>query len=107
MKDHGTQLLKNKAKGYGTYSEIVQDEFLPEVTKNTRVVCHFYHPDFERCKIYDMHLKLIAPKHLETKFITLNVEKAPFFVEKLEIQMLPTIIYFLDGVCMSRIIGFD
>lgn len=107
MKAVGEQMIENKAKGYGTYSEIVQDEFLPEVTKNERVLCHFYHPDFERCKIYDLHLKTIAQSHLETKFITLNVEKAPFFVEKLGLQVLPTVIYFQDGMARDRIVGFD
>lgn len=107
MKAVGEKMIENKAKGYGTYSEITQDEFLPEVTKNERVICHFYHNDFQRCKIYDMHLKTIAPAHLETKFITLNVEKAPFFVEKLGLQCLPTVIYFQDGVARDRIVGFD
>jgi hypothetical protein len=37
-----------------TRSEIVEEEFLKEVTGSELVVCHFYHNDFERCKIMDM-----------------------------------------------------
>lgn len=42
------------AKGHGEYREIAQDEFLKEVTSSPRVAVHFYHNDFERCKIMDM-----------------------------------------------------
>eukprot|EP00954_Amorphochlora_amoebiformis_P017325 1318386-Amorphochlora_amoeboformis.AAC.1 len=40
-------------RGHGKYSEIVEEEFLPTVTKSKHVVCHFYHKDFQRCKIMD------------------------------------------------------
>lgn len=42
------------AKGHGEYQEITQDAFLAEVTSSARVAVHFYHNDFERCKIVDM-----------------------------------------------------
>ena len=41
---------------YGRYTEIIETEFLDTVLKNDKVVCHFYHKDFERCKIIDKHL---------------------------------------------------
>jgi hypothetical protein len=44
----------------GDYREIVEDEFLNYVTKNVYSLVHFYHNDFERCKIIDKHLRLIA-----------------------------------------------
>ncbi len=77
------------------------------MTSCKRVLCHFYHNDFERCKIYDQHLRVIAHEHLETRFITINVEKAPFFVEKLAIKVLPSLIYFEDGISKTRVIGFE
>jgi len=97
----------NKTKGYGEYREIDETEFLPTVTKNDKVVCHFYHPDFERCKIIDEHLKKICLTHLEAKFVKINAEKSPFFVSKLVIKMLPTIVCFVDGVAVDRVVGFD
>eukprot|EP00164_Ancoracysta_twista_P001484 GFYU01001944.1.p1 GENE.GFYU01001944.1~~GFYU01001944.1.p1 ORF type:complete len:243 (-),score=98.58 GFYU01001944.1:116-844(-) len=92
--------------GHGQYREITEEEFLEEVTKSERVICHFYHPEFERCGIMDKHLQTIAKKYLETKMIKLNVEKAPFFVEKLGIKTLPAVVLFKDGVADARIVGF-
>lgn len=68
---------------------------------------HFYHKDFERCKIIDMHLSKISSNHGETKIVKLNAQKSPFFVQKLAIKILPTICCFINGVLKDRIIGFD
>ena len=70
-------------------------------------IVHFFHKDFERCKIFDMHLRNISKKHTETKFASLDAEKAPFFVTKLQIQVLPTIICFYNGVATDRVVGFE
>ena len=67
-------------KGHGKYTEVTEAEFLPNVTGSKFVICHFYHHDFERCKIVDMHLREIARTHVEAKFIYINAEKAPFFI---------------------------
>lgn len=50
-------------KGHGVYSEIEEEQFLNVVTKSEFSSVHFYHQDFERCKIIDMHLKDIAHHH--------------------------------------------
>lgn len=55
----------------------------------------------------DMHLHKICKMHLEARFVRIDAEKCPFFVEKLMIQMLPTIILFENGVAIDRIIGFE
>lgn len=54
-----------------------------------------------------MHLRNIARAHPEAKFIFLNAEKSPFFIQKLQVQVLPTIICFADGVAVDRIVGFE
>ena len=54
-----------KVKGHGDYKVIQETEFLKEVSTTKRVICHFYHKDFERCKIMDKHLNLICKKHQE------------------------------------------
>ena len=41
---------KLKNEKYGNYTEIIETEFLDTMLKNEKVVCHFYHKDFERCK---------------------------------------------------------
>lgn len=94
-------------KGHGEYREVTEGEFLGEVTGSKKVICHFHHREFVRCKIVDKHLKLLAPKYFETKFIRVDAENAPFFVTKLAIKTLPFVILFRDGVATERLIGFQ
>jgi hypothetical protein len=77
---------------YGQYKEIIETEFLDIMLKNQLVVCHFYHRDFERCKIMDKHLKIIAEAHPETFFVKIDAEKTPFFTEKLQIKVFTKIL---------------
>jgi len=83
MKNEYQTKQENLIKGHGQYTEIKEEEFLPNVTGSKFVVCHLYHKDFERCKIVDMHLRNIARSHTEAKFIYINAEMTPFFVKKL------------------------
>ncbi len=94
-------------KGHGVYSEIEEEQFLKVVTKSEFTAVHFYHKDFERCKIMDKHLHEVAYNHPEAKFVKLDAEKAPFFIKKLQIQVLPTVVFFKDGVAVDRIVGFE
>jgi len=96
-----------KQQGHGEYREITEEDFLKEVCGSQWVVVHFHHREFFRCKIVDKHLRIIAQKHLSCKWLTLDAEKAPFFVSKLAIQMLPTVIVFKDGVVHEQFSGFD
>lgn len=59
-----------------------------------------------RCKILDKHLATLAKKHVETKFIKLNVEKAPFLTERLRIKIIPTLALLLDGKSKDYVVGF-
>ncbi|KAH7683530.1 ATP binding protein [Dioscorea alata] len=85
-----------KRQGHGEYREISEGDFLGEVTGSERVICHFYHREFYRCKIMDKHLKALAPLHIDTKFIKLDAENAPFFVAKLAVKTLPCVILFRE-----------
>ncbi|KAJ1460795.1 thioredoxin-like protein [Pelagophyceae sp. CCMP2097] len=107
MKRAQTERVENVQKGHGTYSEISQDDFLKDVLKSQHALVHFYHADFERCKIMDHHLAILAPQHVEAKFMRIDANKAPFFVKKLTIQVIPTVVVFLDGVAVGRLVGFD
>ena len=49
-----------------------EGDFLEIVTQTQRVVCHFYHRDFERCKLLDKHLQILARKYFDTRFIKLS-----------------------------------
>ncbi|XP_045203350.2 thioredoxin domain-containing protein 9-like [Mercenaria mercenaria] len=96
------------SKGHGKYTEVADEkEFFDTCKKSKKVVCHFYRDSTFRCKIVDKHLELLAPKHLETKFIKINAEKCKFLVDKLRIVVLPTICIAIDGKTQDYIVGFD
>ncbi|CAH9140507.1 unnamed protein product [Cuscuta epithymum] len=96
-----------KKKGHGEYREITEGDFLGEVTGSEKTICHFSHREFYRCKIMDKHLKSLAPKHFDTKFLKLDAENAPFFVTKLGIKTLPCVIFFRNGIATDRLVGFQ
>lgn len=58
--------------GHGSYSEISEGDFLETVTKTENVVVHFYHKDFERCKIVDKHMEGLSKKFLDARFVKLS-----------------------------------
>ncbi|KAG7331284.1 hypothetical protein KOW79_005253 [Hemibagrus wyckioides] len=95
------------SKGHGEYREIPSEkDFFAEVKESKNVVCHFYRDSTFRCKILDKHLSIMAKKHLETKFIKLNVEKAPFLTERLRIKVIPTLALVKDGKTKDYVVGF-
>ncbi|XP_058755776.1 thioredoxin domain-containing protein PLP3B-like [Vicia villosa] len=96
-----------KKKGHGEFREVTEGDFLGEVTGSEKVICHFYHKEFYRCKIMDKHLKSLSIKHIDSKFIRLDAENAPFFVTKLAIKTLPCVILFRQGVAVDRLVGFQ
>jgi hypothetical protein len=89
IKSAHNQMLENIGKGHGQFRDIVQDEFIGQVTSSNVVICHFYHKDFQKCRVMDHHLAKLAPRHIESKFIKIDAEKAPFFVEKVSILPVP------------------
>ena len=108
LQQQHNQQLALRARGHGDVRTIAEDEFLPECTGSSEyVVVHFYHEEFETCRVLDHHLSKIAPLHLEAKFLRLNATKAPFFVTKLKVQVLPTLIVFQHGKMKDRMTGFD
>mmetsp|Transcript_1979 Transcript_1979/g.4753 ORF Transcript_1979/g.4753 Transcript_1979/m.4753 type:complete len:251 (+) Transcript_1979:56-808(+) len=107
MKEAQEKQQKNAALGHGQYDEIAEDEFLKVVTSSDLSIVHFYHRNFEKCKIMDMHLGKCAKKFFGTRFVKLNAEKAHFFVEKLAIRTLPCVVTFNDGKAVGRQVGFE
>ena len=72
----------------------------------TRFLMMVFFLCFVRCKILDKHLAILAKKHVETKFIKLNVEKAPFLTERLRIKIIPTLALLVDGKSKDYVVGF-
>ena len=51
-------------------------------------------------------MRRMSSKHPDTLFIGVDAEKAPFFVAKLAIRCLPTLVVFNDGIAVDRVVGF-
>ncbi|XP_064549246.1 thioredoxin domain-containing protein 9 [Drosophila montana] len=93
--------------GHGTYSELADEKEFFEVSKKSpNIVCHFYRDSSERSRIVDMHLKILAAKHVEAKFCKVNAEKTPFLTQRLRIKVLPTIALVKDSKTKDFIVGF-
>jgi len=107
LKQMQREKMENIGKGHGQYREISQDEFLAEVTSSEKVVCHFYHRDAPICEIMHHHISRLVARHIETKFIKIDAAKAPFFVTKLHIRTMPTLVIFFDGVAVDKVVGFE
>ncbi|CAD2221520.1 hypothetical protein AGDE_09727 [Angomonas deanei] len=87
-----------KGKQHGQYREVGQDEFFNVVVREkggSDCVCvHFYHKDFESCKVMDRRLSELAKEMLYVRFVRIDAEKSPFLIERLRVTMLPCLLIF-------------
>ncbi len=87
----------------GTYESVEHEKTIMQMTTDyPRVVVHFAHRDFKRCRIMDAHLNSLAKQYPSTKFFKIFVENANFLVEKLKIKVLPCVICFKDAVTVDK-----
>lgn len=111
MEELRKEIAKNQemqANHHGRYIEIKHEKELIQITaKSSLSVVHFFHEDFEKCKIMDQKLEELSSKYFTTRFLRVNVANVPWLVSKLEVQVLPCVVGFVDGISKERIIGFD
>merc|ERR1712159_538044 len=94
--------------GHGKLNEINSDkDFFEEAKGAKKMVVHFYRNTTMRCKLLDEHLKTLSKKHLETKFLKLDVDKCDWIVERLNIRVIPTLAFVKDGKTKDYMRGFD
>ena len=94
------------AAGHGELRDVPdQKQFFEELKRVARAVVHFYRGANRRCDIVDAHLRALAAKHVETKFLRVDAERSPFVAEKLKVWALPTIVLVKDGRTDHSIIG--
>ena len=82
MQKKHSQQKKWKDLGHGTYEELgggqdardVARDFFQVSKESDRLVVHFYRPSTRYCDVFHAHLAKLAPKHMETKFVKINVE---------------------------------
>ena len=127
MKVKQEQQLQWRAAGHGVYTELESTQHSGDVAKaffdaaksSQRLVIHFYRNTTRSCDVFHRALSELAPKHLETKFIKIDVEGcddsreggsgvgSKYLVEKLGIVVMPTILIVLDRKATHHIRGFD
>lgn len=107
MKKRQEKTLEWKRNGHGEYLELADEKEFFEISKKSEnIICHFYRDSTERCKIVDKHLKVLAPKHLEARFVKVNAEKCPFLTQRLRIKVIPSIALIKDSKTKDFIVGF-
>mmetsp|Transcript_16070 Transcript_16070/g.29835 ORF Transcript_16070/g.29835 Transcript_16070/m.29835 type:complete len:247 (+) Transcript_16070:99-839(+) len=125
QKQHAQQ-KKWKELGHGEYKELgsgstqgdardIAKEFFQAAKSSDRMVVHFYRPSTRYCDVFHAHLEKLAPKHLETRFVKINVEGcdheggggASFLVERLGVVVMPTLVLVKDRKAFHHIRGFD
>ncbi|KAL4434318.1 hypothetical protein ABPG75_000759 [Micractinium tetrahymenae] len=93
-------------KGHGEYREVEEKEFFKEMKGEERMVCHFYRSSLP-CQVFDKHLAILAARHMETKFVRVHAEKAPFLTERLKVWMLPTLAIIRSEKTTDYVVGLD
>ncbi|KAJ2942231.1 hypothetical protein O0L34_g15778 [Tuta absoluta] len=107
MKQRAKKKQEWLANGHGEYTEVDNEkDFFTVCNKSEHVVCHFYKNDTPRCKIVDMHLKILAKKHVETRFVKIDAERAPFLTGRLKIRVIPTVACVKENKMKDFIVGF-
>ena len=93
--------------GHGGYEQLAEEKmFFDIIKKSDNVVIHFFTPTNTRSPILDKHLKILAPKHVETKFVSLNAEKCPFLAARLNIKTIPTLVCIQNSIMIDKVVGF-
>ncbi|CAO2206305.1 unnamed protein product [Urochloa humidicola] len=106
MRRAAERRAKWRAMGHGEYAEVPEKEFFAAAKASERLVCHFYRDNWP-CKVLDKHLSILAKQHVETRFIKVHAEKAPFLTEKLRIVVLPTLAIVKNAKVEDYVVGFD
>lgn len=74
---------------------------------NPGVVVHFFDANFATCKLMDERLTQLAERHFNTThFVRIAAKDAPFLTARLQIQVLPCVIAYVNGVEKKRLLGF-
>lgn len=108
LKKKESQRAEWLANGHGEYEELAEEKmFFDTIKKSKNCVVHFYTNSSPRCAIVDKHLKLLAPKHIETRFVSLNAEKCPFLAQNLKIKTIPSIVLVHESIMVDKIVGFS
>lgn len=94
------------ARGHGELTEVDEKGFFSSVKGEERAVALFVRSS-RPCEILTEHVRRLAPLHLETLFVKVDAEKAPFLADRLKLWMLPTLAVVKNGSVEHYIVGLD
>uniref|UniRef100_A0A7S0ZHL8 Thioredoxin domain-containing protein n=1 Tax=Timspurckia oligopyrenoides TaxID=708627 RepID=A0A7S0ZHL8_9RHOD len=108
MKEQAMKQREWDLNGHGNLSQIIERDFFDVVKRSENVCVCFYRPGSTRfADDYVLHLKKLAEFHREVKFVSLDAEKCPFLVDKLNIWMLPSTVLVKNAKAEHTYFGLD
>jgi thioredoxin-like negative regulator of GroEL len=84
-----------------------EKEFFRFSQASRRVVVHFCRTGNKFCDLLNQHLRRLAELHMETRFLVVEADRAPFLVERLHIRVMPTIVLCREGKTEKSLPGLD
>lgn len=97
------QFIDDNTKGLVTVTE---EDLMNVVLNNPTVVISFTN-HFEKCKVVNNLLDSLSSRHLNVKWLTIDVMAAPFLVAKLKIKVLPYVITYKNKNIVDKFAGFE
>jgi len=108
LKKKQVQRSKWLANNHGRIHEIMdQKQFFEHVKSTKHVICLFYSKTSKWSHVLQEHLTLLAQKHLECKFIQIEAQYAPFLLERLQINLMPTLVLAKENKVSTQLRGLD
>ncbi|CAN6665931.1 phosducin-like protein 1 [Trichomonascus vanleenenianus] len=99
---------ENISQGYGSVTEVSEKEVLETTTGEAKYcIVHFKVKGFKKCQTMAEKLRILARRHVQTRFLEVEAPEAPFLVTKLNIKVLPCVIAYVSGKEVMRFVGFE
>ena len=86
--------------------EIAEENFEAEVLQSELpLLVDFWAPWCGPCRMMGPIIEELAEENLELKVCKLNVDEASDIARKYEIESIPTLIYFNNGMALKTLVG--
>lgn len=108
LKKQSEDRARWRRNGHGTVHRISEKEFFTRAKGIPRMLAIFLRPGSSRfTEDFLEHVTRVAEAHLETLFITIDAEKAPFLCDRLRIRVMPSLVLVKDGEIERMLPGLD